>query len=457
MELYGIDVEIKNKPVLEDGFIPALCWNKAYLSQAREPFVVAITGGEERCMVYRTRLRNTKDSLEADRFYANRLVKTLLWLYGGYKVSITGSKSIFDYLKGEFSLSGSRGFEVEFMADTYGKPFTVEHLFAPPPQNEKTIFLSRHLNGHRIGLDIGASARKVAAISNGKTVYTEEVLWNPIEESDPSYHQRGIMDSLMAAAKKIPRIDAIGISSAGIFVNNQVAAASIFREVSQKSFEDKIKKIYVNAAKTMGCEQLMVVNDGDVTALAGAMSLDTNNILGISMNNSEAAGFIDEKGNLTGWINELAFIPVDFNPEAVEDEWSKDIGCGVNYFSQNSALRLARNAGIRLNDKASDIENLRTLLIKAEQGESKARLVFNTIGSFLGHTLAFYYSLYKFSCVVLLGRVMSGAGGDMIFNSAQKVLAEEYPEVASHIMVSLPDENQRHVAQSVAAASLPEC
>lgn len=457
MEIYGIDVEIKNKPLLEEDFMPIMCWNNAYLSEAKEPFIVAVTANDGSCVVNRTKVRHTADSWDADCYYVSQLVKTMLWLYGGYKVSIVGSITLFEYLKEEYGPEGSRSFDMDFMETVYQKPFTLEYLASPPKAVESPHFLSRHLDGHRIGLAVGGTDRKVAAVSNGKVVYTEEVLWDPISEADPEYHYRGVMESLLAAAKKLPRVDAIGISSAGVHVNNQIRVASLFRNVSPEDFEEKARTIYTRATRSLRCNQVMVMNDGDVAALAGAMSLESNNVLGLAMGNSLAGGFLDPQGSIKGWLNELAFVPVDVNPEASEDEWSGDIGCGGNYFSQAAAIRLAKMTGIRFDADESLADCMRKIQIKAEQGESKARLVFSTIGTFLGHTLAYYHSIYQFDYVLLLGRVTSGSGGDTLFAAAQKVLAEEYPQVANIIAISLPDEDSRRVGQSVAAASLPEC
>lgn len=456
MELYGIEVEISNKPALEEEFIPIACWNKAYLAYAKEPFAVAITAGDEQCVVYRTHVINTGSSAEADRFYVNRLVKTMLWLYGGYKISVTGSMSLFEYIRDEFSLTGGRKFDVEMMTKVYGQDFRVELLPASPHPVESARLMKRHLEGHRIGFSATATERKVAAVSDGKVVYTEEVLWNPVKETDPTYHYRNVRDAFLSAAKKLPRIDGIGVSSAGIFRENQVKVASLFRHVAEEQFEEHIRDIYIKAAESMNCENLQVLNNGDVTALAGAMSLDANGVLGITMGNSQAVGFVDEHGKVKGWLNELAFAPVDVNHNAVVDEWSGDVGCGVSYFSQQGLLRLAYKAGIRLNEFEPVADNIRVLQVKAEQGDTRARLVFTTIGTFLGHTLALYHNWYQFQYVLLLGKVMLGAGGDMIFNGTQKVLAEEYPEIASQIVISLPEENERRVGQTTAAASLPD-
>ena len=186
------------------------------------------------------------------------------------------------------------------------------------------------------------------------------------------------------------------------------------------------------------------------------MGLGENNVLGIAMGTSEAVGFVDAQGNITGWLNELAFMPVDANPDAMEDEWSGDIGCGVKYFSQDGVIKLAPRAGIQLDEALSPAEKLKVVQKLMEEGSNAAASVYRSIGTYLGHTLAFYYALYGCRYVLLLGRVMSGKGGDLILSEAKRVLADEYPDCCDKLLPALPDEKSRRVGQSVAAASLPE-
>ena len=223
-------------------------------------------------------------------------------------------------------------------------------------------------------------------------------------------------------------------------------------------FNEKVKDIYIRAARDVFGPDipLVVCNDGDVSALAGAMGLGENNVLGIAMGTSEAVGYVDEKGNITGWLNELAFMPVDVNPDAMEDEWSGDIGCGVKYFSQDGVIKLAPRAGIVLDEALSPAEKLKVVQGLMEAGSEAAAQVYESIGVYLGHTLAFYYDLYRCRHVLLLGRVMSGRGGDLILDTCKKVLVEAYPDIADQVLPELPDEKFRRVGQSMAAASLPE-
>ena len=252
-------------------------------------------------------------------------------------------------------------------------------------------------------------------------------------------------------------MDAVGVSSAGVYINNRTMNASLFLKVPKDLFEQKVKDIYIRAiTDTFGDIPYSVVNDGDVTALAGAMSLGANNVLGIAMGTSEAVGYVDREGRITGWLNELAFVPVDANPSAMRDEWSGDIGCGVKYFSQDGVSKLAAPAGIELDEGLSPAEKLKVVQKLMEADDPRAAAVYRSIGCYLAHTLAYYYDLYGCENLLLLGRVMSGKGGDALLETCRKVLSDEYPALSAKLRLALPDEKFRRVGQSAVAASLPE-
>ena len=116
-----------------------------------------------------------------------------------------------------------------------------------------------------------------------------------------------------------------------------------------------------------------VVNDGEVTALAGSMSLGANAILGIALGTSTAAGYVTLDGNITSWLNELAFVPVDYNPDAPTDEWSGDYGVGAQYFSQQCVGRLMPAAGIDSPDDMPLPERLKHVQALMREGDARAR------------------------------------------------------------------------------------
>ena len=457
MNHLGIEIPVKNLPELDPGFIPLGKFFTAFLRGASRPVSLAVERAGGEVAVYNTFIHGTPEMYEADKYYIDRLVKMLLWMKGGFKVYISGSEAMYEAVKDAYRPGGSREFDADFMANVYERPFEVVLCDAVPAEYSNPQAVGRHMDGCRIGFDAGGSDRKVSAVIDGESVFSEEVVWYPKVTEDPDYHYEGIVSALKAAAEHLPRVDAVGVSSAGIYINNRTMVASLFLKVPKELFDEKVKDIYIRAiTDTFGDVPYVVANDGDVSALAGAMSLGENNILGIAMGTSEAVGYVDENGNVTGWLNELAFAPVDANPEAMADEWSGDIGCGVKYFSQDGVIKLAPRAGIELNGDDAPAQKLKAVQALMESGDSRAEAVYRSIGVYLGHTLAFYHSFYGLKYVLLLGRVMSGRGGDIILDTCKAVLAEEYPEVADKIVPPLPDEKARRVGQSVAAASLPE-
>ena len=451
----GVSCNIKNVPALDTGFIPLAKWNAAYLKGALKPLAIAVERNGGLICVYDTFIHGTPEMAQADRFYTERLVKFLLWARGGWRVVIAGDESVGTYIRETYASSGARQFDCEFMSHVYEKPFTVDTVsYADCPEevySSKSI--GRNLDGCRIGFDAGGSDRKVSAVIDGETVFSEEVVWHPKTNSDPEYHFEGIVSAMKTAASKMPRVDAIGISSAGIYIDNHTMVASLFLKVAPEDFEKKIKDIYIRATREIGDVPVEVVNDGDVTALAGAMSIGDNRVLGIAMGTSEAGGYVDCDGNITGWLNELAFAPVDAQECAMEDEWSGDIGCGVKYFSQDGVIKLAAAAGMKLDGSLSPGEKLKIVQSQLKEGDRTAERVFESIGCYLGHTIPLYARFYDVRHILLLGRVMSGKGGDIILSTAKRVLAEEYPDLS--VNLALPDDNFRRVGQSMAAASLP--
>ena len=457
MEHLGINIDIRNIPELDPGFIPLHRFNQAFLADAKKPLGIAVERANGEMAAVETYIHGTEAMREADCYYVNRLVKTILWMKGGFRIYVRGDEGIYAYLKQAYSAGGCQAFDWDYMAGIFEHPFEVVMTDKLPESKDAPKAIGGHLTGCRIGFDAGGSDRKVSAVIDGEAVYSEEVVWFPKTQSDPDYHYEGIVAALKSAAAHMPRVDAVGVSSAGIFINNRTMSASLFLKVPKELYDSKVKDIYIRAiTDTFGDIPYCVVNDGDVTALAGAMSLKENSVLGIAMGTSEAVGFVDARGLITGWLNELAFVPVDANPEAMEDEWSHDIGCGVKYFSQDSVIKLAPRAGIVLEEGLSPAEKLKVVQKLMEDNDPRAAAVYRSIGVYLAHTLAYYYSLYECHHALLLGRVMSGKGGDLIIATCRKVLEDEYSEVAGALSLALPDEYFRRVGQSAVAASLPE-
>ena len=457
MNRFGINVELKNTPVLDPDFMPLMRFNRAFLAGAKKPVGIAVERAGGQMASCRTFIHGTPEMAEADHYYIERIVKTILWMKGGFKVYVSGDEGVCEYLKSVYCSGGQQEFDWDYMAGVFEHPFEVVLVDEIPEAKDAPKAIGGHMEGCRIGFDAGGSDRKVSAVIDGETVYSEEVVWFPKTNSDPDYHYDGIVSALKSAAEHMPRVDAVGVSSAGVFINNRTMNASLFLKVPKEIYDEKVKDIYIRAIHdTFGDVPYCVINDGDVSALAGAMSLSENSVLGIAMGTSEAVGYVDEEGRITGWLNELAFVPVDAQPDAMRDEWSGDIGCGVKYFSQDGVIKLAPRAGIALDEDLSPAEKLKVVQKLMAEDDPRAADVYSSIGVYLAHALAFYFDLYHFKHVLLLGRVMSGKGGDLILSTCKAVMADEYPEIAARINPTLPDEKFRRVGQSAAAASLPE-
>jgi predicted NBD/HSP70 family sugar kinase len=394
----------------------------------------------------------------ADNFtHLERMVKFLLWSRGGFRIYYHGPEPLGRALQRHYEETPTGKFDSEIIGRRiYDHPIEVVLTGDIPPERAHAAPLGRHLDGCRIGFDLGGSDRKVAAVMEGRVVFSEEAAWDPVPQADPQYHYDGIMDSLKRAAKHLPRVDAIGGSAAGVYVNNRVKVASLFRGVPANVFERRVKDMFLDIRKEWGNIPFEVVNDGEVTALAGSMALGQNGVLGLALGTSMAGGYVNPAGNITSYLNELAFMPVDYNPAAPVDEWSGDYGCGVQYFSQQAVGRLLKPAGIELDATQTLPEKLKAVQALMSKGDPRAQKIYETIGAWLGYALAHYADFYDFKNVLILGRVTSGLGGDFILAGAREVLRSEFPELSGRTAFHMPDEKDKRHGQAIAAASLPK-
>jgi predicted NBD/HSP70 family sugar kinase len=447
-------------PPLDPDFRPAALANRAFRREATPvgvPLVIGLERNDGDISRFETVvLPEGHPNFSSNLYYVERLVKFLLWQRGGWKVYIGGPRTIGEYIYKTYSEIGERKFDFSFMGEyVYEREFSVVLCDADqvPQSREAGKPLGRHLDGYRVGFDLGASDRKVSAVVDGVAIFSEEVIWEPRKQNDPEYYYQEIMKALKTAAEKLPRVDAIGGSSAGIYIDNHPMVASLFRGVPKERYAE-IKNLFVRIQNELNVP-LEVINDGDVTALAGSMSLEDNAVLGVAMGSSEATGYVDPSGHIMGWLNELSFAPIDYSPAAPLEDWSKDLGCGSMYFSQQCVFRLAHKAGIQIPTGISDAEKLKLVQDKLETGHEGAEKIWESMGIYLGYALPHYADFYDIRHVLILGRCTSGRGGDLILEGASKVMKIEFPDLAAQIHVQLPDETNRRVGQSIAAASLP--
>jgi predicted NBD/HSP70 family sugar kinase len=457
-----MDVTPRHRSSIDPGLVPAALWTRAYLRRCASTagsteLTIALRRADGTASLFRTQVLAPGVDETSTYQHVERSVKFLLWSRGGSEVLLSGQTAAYlsAQLRTDYAPSGRRAFDADFFRKVFEAPLSIRSVAADelPAASASHLPLGRHLDGCRIGFDLGGSDRKCAALIDGKVVFSDEVKWDPYFQSDPDYHLDGIRHSLELAARHLPRVDAIGGSSAGVYVNNKVRIASLFRGVTDPAvFDSRVRDMFVDLAKQRGVP-FEVLNDGDVTALAASMSLGRNAVLGVAMGTSVAAGYVDQAGNLTNWLSELAFVPVDYRADGPADEWSGDQGCAVQYFSQQGVGRLLPLAGIGLPPSLKLPEQLEELQRLMLAGDSRARKVYEAIGIALGYAIAHFASFYEMSCLLIMGRVTSGHGGDIIIEHAKSVLRDEFPELRIDLLV--PSEKDKRHGQAVAAASLP--
>jgi predicted NBD/HSP70 family sugar kinase len=455
-----ITISPQFSPVLDPAFVPAVLWNRAYEAMASDggrDVELALSREDGTCFRWSGKvLADTPENVALTEKYIDRLVKFLLWQKGGNLISVAGADDVAHMLAEKYAEHGERQFDREFIGTKiFGAPISVKSVaFAELPEEKGAAMnLGRNLQGCRIGFDLGGSDRKCAAVIDGEVVFSEEVVWDPYFQNDPHYHIEGIHDSLLRAAAHLPRVDAIGGSSAGVIMDNQVRASSLFRGVTADDYEKHVRHIFTMLKNDRwNGIPFEVVNDGEVTALAGSMGLQANSVLGVAMGTSEAAGYVDAHGHIKPWLNELAFAPVDYRENGPLDEWSGDRGCGALYFSQQAVARLAPAAGFDFG-KMPFPEQLVEVQNAMKAGDERAANIYQSIGVCFGYSIAHYADFYDIENLLILGRVTSGEGGAIIIREAEKVLAAEFPHLKIKLVV--PDEKTKRHGQAVAAASLP--
>ena len=394
---------------MEIDFRPIGAFARAHETTADRTATVAVLrpGG---CTHLSLRLHRAQEQQAADEKYTLLLVKTALWLQGGCTL-VTADETVFRWLQGAYGPGGVRAFDRDFMSGIYGAPFRVElHPTLPAVQEAA----------------------------------------QPKSAGDLRYHYEGITAALRAAKAHLPGVDAVGISTAGVVLEGEIRRSSLFMSVPAAELDHCGRELLRRAVREVcGDVPCVVCNDGDVAALAGAVSLGRRKLLGIAMGTSQAGGYVDGGGRITGWLNELAFLPVDLHPAAPADPWSGDRGVGERYFSQEGVIRLAAQCGLAP-EGDTPAQRLRWIQDRAEAGDDRALEAFFALGRMLGQTLPWYRRLLGCENALLLGRVVDGAGGECLVNACRAELAK----TGEGMEIFLPDESFRRVGQAAAAAML---
>lgn len=232
------------RPALDPAFSPAVLANRQYRRKVNrennaESFRIALE--RENGLVTRGDVQvlpPASGDQENTFQYLERHIKFLLWSRGGWRLFLNGPQQYCDRLKACFQTGGSRAFDANMMSRVYARAFTVDVVSSAeiPAAQEDSSALGGHFNGCRIGFDLGASDYKLAAVREGEPVFSTEINWDPVSQTDPAYHTGHIREGIRQAAAHLPQVDAIGGSAAGIYIDNEPKVASLFRSVPQEAF-----------------------------------------------------------------------------------------------------------------------------------------------------------------------------------------------------------------------------
>lgn len=451
------------RPVLDPLFRPAALATRAFQQRARDTgrplrarFALEQAQGAVSHFAMDLAPEGHPDAADNFRMF-ERFVKLALWARGGFRIHLDATADLVQRLGAHFRDTPTGRFDSDLVGvRVHGHPIEVVATKELPPERWATADLGGHLEGCRIGFDLGGSDRKVAALIDGRVIWSEETEWDPYHQPDPQYHWNGIMDSLLRAAQHLPRVDAIGGSAAGVYVANEVKFSPLFRGIAPALFDRRIKNIFRDLKREWKNVPFDVVNDGDVTALLGAMALREGGVLGIALGTSTAGGYVTADGRVTSWLSEIAFVPIDYRADAPRDEWSGDVGCCVQYLSQQAVGRLLAPAHIHVAPSSTLPAQLRELQALMASGDPRAKDVYLTLGAYLGYAIAQLANVYDFRHVLALGRGTSGPGGAVILEAAREALGADFPELAARIDLQTPGEKEKRHGQAMAAASLPE-
>jgi len=415
--------------------------------------------------------------VRASTYLAGVLIQEMIWQRSASSLILFGPEKMTKALKTMFSIGGAYEFEAKSMPNVCGtpdKPFEVtiaEKAEDLPEAKDAPQVCGTNANGCRLAFDLGKSDIKTVAVKDNEVLDSKETEWD-VTNVDPDYHFDAILKAMKETAAKLPKIEAIGGSATGtISADNEATWCDIFPNVPPDVYKAKVTDIFKRLAHEMAPGvPLKVINDGEVTALAAFQKIKAGNVMGISMGSSEGGGYANADGNLLGWINELCYIRLDMNPRAPTDPWSKGAHTGLShmYLGQRGATKLAHKVcevpdnykyphpdmcTIKHEDHAQCLKLIQKAMADPEK-EKEVTKLYETVGVYLGYALAQYCEFYKIDHVMILGRVSKGKGGDVMLDTAKKVLTEEFPEFAG-MQFHTADDHFKAVGQCIAAAALP--
>ena len=105
---------MKYVPVLDKGFRPMYAEFKKYSEEAAKTenkllkICVERNDGYNYIYEYKIFANGHKDE---NNLMAERIVKTILWLVGGYKIYLAGDENVYEFIKAAYTDKGIRAFD----------------------------------------------------------------------------------------------------------------------------------------------------------------------------------------------------------------------------------------------------------------------------------------------------------------------------------------------------------
>ena len=250
----GLTLNVQNIPELDPGFLPLSKFVEAFRKSVGENgqlVKVAVERENGQIAAFDLRIHGTDEMFPADLVYVERYLKTVLWGCGGFKIYIGGNDAIAAEIKKAYAIGGTREFDAVNMSQIYEKPFEVicTSLEQMPASRASLRVLVGTSTAAVSALMRAEATARYLQLSTAKLFGVRKWSGIPKTNADPDYHFQGIVAAMKSAAAKMPQVDAIGVSSAGIYVNNRTMLASLFLKVPKEAFDAKVKDIYVRSGK----------------------------------------------------------------------------------------------------------------------------------------------------------------------------------------------------------------
>ena len=203
------------------------------------PFSISVFRDDELLSTFKSKITKNFDESYT---YFKQMFLTVFWIYGGNKVFIKGNEKYLLKILDSLLKDEEVKITLETMKEIFHSDVLVTYSKAPLPKRTiKKVKLASSFKGNRIGFDAGGSDRKVSSVVDGKVIFEEETVWLPKENPDWHYHEKGIIDSLNKAAEKLKTVDAVGVSTSGIIIDNKMVQAALFVKVQEKILLNMLK------------------------------------------------------------------------------------------------------------------------------------------------------------------------------------------------------------------------